>query len=52
MFWLSCLLLQAFKGIKGLIVATLFTFTDSFGSNPFFEQMGYPGKAAAAAASH
>ena len=52
MFRLSSLLLQAFKGIKGLIVATLFTFTDNSGSNPFFEQWGYPGKPLAAAASH
>ena len=51
-FRLSCLLLQAFKGIKGLIMATLFTFTDTSGSNPLFEQMGYPGKPVASAANH
>ena len=35
--------LQAFKGIKGLLMSTVFTYTNSKGENPFWPGIQYAG---------
>ncbi len=36
-------LMQAFKGIKSLLMSTVFTYTDSKGENPFWPGIQYAG---------